>query len=327
MIDRRLVFLGPGRVEVEAFDAGRPGAGQVELHSLVSAISAGTESLLWKGLWPGDLPLDDLWNSAKGSAAYPVRYGYAVVGRVGTLGVGVDPSWAGQRAFGFLPHQGRAVVDADRLIRLPSTMDAEDGVFLASMETALTLAQDAAPVVGETVGLWGLGTIGLLTALALGASFDVRVWDREPTRRVRAESLGLKVERPPASSCDVTLDLTGQPEALNEAVAATRFSGRVIAGSWYGARPVALDLGGAFHRSRVRILSSQVSTMAPELAGRWTKERRLQAALDLAARTQPSRLISHRFPLEDASQAYEQACDRPNDGLQVVFSYSGGALV
>ena len=90
------------------------------------------------------------------------------------------------------------------------------------------------------------------------------------------------------------------------------------------ARPVALDLGGDFHRSRIRIVSSQVSTVTPELAGRWTKERRLQAALELVSRTQPSRLISHRHSLDEASQAYARACDRQSDGLQVVFSYSNG---
>lgn len=322
MADRRLVFLGPRTVAVEDFDPRAPGPGEVRIRTVTSAISAGSEGLLWKGTWPEGLPLDAVWNPQPGSAEYPVRYGYAAVSRVETLGEGVDPIWKGREVFSFTGHQSSATLAIDSLVPLPDGMSAEDGVFLASIETALALVQDAAPVAGELVGVWGLGTIGILSAALAARSFPVQAWDSVPFRRELAVWFGItEVSRPEPRSCDVVLELTGQPSALDEALLAARFSGRVVLGSFYPAGPVPVTLSGEFHRSRIALISSQVSTLSPELSGRWTKARRRNAAVGLAAVLHPSKLVTHRFPLGDAALAYSQACDHPENGLQVLFTY------
>jgi len=318
--DECLVFLGPRSVTVERFVLGDPGPGEVRIKTRVTAISAGTEGLLWQGSWPQGVALDGLWSPEAGSATYPVRYGYASVGQVEIVGPGVDQAWSGRWVFTFTGHQTRAIVPISGLVPLPPDLAPEDGVFVAALETALSLAQDAAPVAGETVGVWGLGTIGVLTAAILSGPF-VKGWDTSAYRRTRASAFGTPVARPADRSCDVVVELTGNPQALDEALAATRFSGRVVVGSWYGARPVAVALGGDFHRSRIELVSSQVSTLSPLLSGRWTKERRLQTVVGLAGGLRPSRLVTHRFSLAEATQAYHQACESPDSGLQVVFTY------
>ena len=53
--------------------------------------------------------------------------------------------------------------------------------------------------------------------------------------------------------------------------------------SWYGARPVALPLGEAFHARRLTLRSSQVGQLPADRRPRWTYARRLAVALDLAA--------------------------------------------
>jgi hypothetical protein len=70
---------------------------------------------------------------------------------------------------------------------------------------------------------------------------------------------------------DLTFELTGSPSALNDAIEHTAFSGRIVIGSWYGQKRAEIDLGGAFHRSRIKLIASQVSTISPELSGRWDK--------------------------------------------------------
>lgn len=325
MNDQRLVFLGAGSVAVETFDPGPPGPGQVTIRTVVTAVSAGTESLLWRGTWPEGMSLDGLWAPESDGARYPVGYGYASVGQVEALGAGVDQSWQGQWVFTFTGHQTRAVVPVEGLVALPPGLLPEDAVFVAALETALSLAQDAAPVVGETVGVWGLGTIGVLTAACLAGSFRVQAWDAEVFRRQLAAGFmkdGLaRVAKPSERSCDVVIELTGNPLALDEALSATRYSGRVVVGSWYGARPVPLSLGGEFHRSHIEMVASQVSLVSPRLSGRWSKARRWQTVLTLAAELRPSRLVTHRFGLDQAAEAYRQACDNPADGLQVLFTY------
>ena len=318
---RRLVFTGPGEVAVEAFDPGAPGPGEVLVRTMVTALSAGTEGLLWRGLWPAEVALDPILPEYRGPATYPMAYGYAAVGRVEAVGPGTDPGWVGRLVFSFTGHRSAGVVGTGDLVPLPPDMSPEDGVFLAAMETALSLVQDAHPVAGETLGVWGLGTVGILAAaVASGGPFPTFGKDVREDRRQWARRFGVEV-RQGSEVCDVAIEASGHPSALAEVLASLRYSGRVVLGSWYPDRGVEVPLGGAYHRSRIEILPSQVSAVAPGLSGRWTKARRLETALGLVVRHQPSRLVSHRLDLEKAPQAYRLACQTPGAPGQVLFTY------
>jgi threonine dehydrogenase-like Zn-dependent dehydrogenase len=121
---------------------------------------------------------------------------------------------------------------------------------------------------------------------------------------------------------DLTLELSGNPAALNDALALTAFSGRIIVGSWYGEKPAEINLGGAFHRSRIKLISSQVSTIAPELSGRWNKSRRFEVAWKALERIKPEKWITHRFPIGAAVEAYRLLDENPQETIQVMLHYS-----
>ena len=123
-------------------------------------------------------------------------------------------------------------------------------------------------------------------------------------------------------SFDLTFELSGSPSALNDAIALTTFSGRVVIGSWYGKKRAEIDLGGAFHRSRIRLIASQVSTISPELSGRWDKSRRFDVAWKALERIQPEKWITHRFSIHDAQKAYQLLDENPQQAIQVIFEYS-----
>ena len=120
---------------------------------------------------------------------------------------------------------------------------------------------------------------------------------------------------------DLVFELTGSPSALDDAISMTSFSGRIIIGSWYGEKKAPIDLGGAFHRSRIKLISSQVSTIAPELSGRWDKARRFGVAFEALKRIQPQKWITHRFPIQEAEQAYRLLDEHPQEAIQVLFEY------
>jgi threonine dehydrogenase-like Zn-dependent dehydrogenase len=150
------------------------------------------------------------------------------------------------------------------------------------------------------------------TSLALGAqiSLDPRSPDvLEQLRQLQPDG------------ADLALELSGSPEALDQAIAVTGYAGRVVIGSWYGKKRAALDLGGRFHRSRIRLISSQVSSIAPELSGRWTKERRFDLAWEMLRRVQPRRLITHCLPVTEAPRAYQLLDQTPEQAIQIVFQY------
>jgi len=122
-------------------------------------------------------------------------------------------------------------------------------------------------------------------------------------------------------NCDLTYELSGQPGTLTMAIQATGFSGRVVIGSWYGTKRAEAELGGSFQRSRVHILSSQVSSLDAPLSGAWTKERRMLVATGLLESVRPQALITHRFPASAAAEAFDLLDREPSEALQVVLTY------
>ena len=121
--------------------------------------------------------------------------------------------------------------------------------------------------------------------------------------------------------CDYTRSKRNTGIRIQLLFAITGFDGRVVIGSWYGDRPAHLRLGGPFHRSRMRLISSQVSTIAPRFARRWSQARRREVAWRMLAETDPARLITHRFPVSRADEAYDLLDRRPQEAVQVMLTY------
>jgi threonine dehydrogenase-like Zn-dependent dehydrogenase len=263
------------------------------------------------------------------------------VGEVLAAGNPVNAEWIGKRVFAFHPHASHFTATPDTLLPLPEGISVDDAVFLANMETAVNLAMDGRPLIGERVLILGLGIVGLLLTAVL-SRFPLEVVigiDPCAPRRNAATDLGATdvfsdAEGDPAdrlatvmgisdgdSRADLIYEVTGNPGALNSALGLTGYHTRLVIGSWYGTKSTSIELGGPFHRNRVSIISSQVSTIAPQYSARWTSQRRLQTAWAMLAQCRPSRLISHRFDIRQAQEAYELIAENPQKTLQVVFTY------
>lgn len=328
-------FTAPRQVEVRQEPIPQPGLGQVLVQTMFSAISPGTEMLVYRGQFP-DLPVDASIESLEGGFTYPLAYGYACVGRVVETGPGVGSEWNDRVVFSFQPHTSFFISEPHALMPLPGGFSPETACFLPNMETAVNLVQDGAPLFGENVLVIGQGIVGLLTT-ALLAQFplgNLVCVDLLANRRAAALAVGATAVLDPSvadfrqkaqsfigSGADLAFELSGAPQALDQAIALTRFSGRVMIGSWYGTKRAPIDLGGSFHRSRIRLVSSQVSSIAPELAGRWDKPRRFNVAWQALERIHPEKWISARFPIQQAFAAYELLDQRPGDVMQIVFEY------
>jgi 2-desacetyl-2-hydroxyethyl bacteriochlorophyllide A dehydrogenase len=331
-----LFFIAPGQVEVREQPLADPPSGQVLVRTLFSAISPGTESLIYRGLFPQDLPLDENIAALSGGFSYPTKYGYSAVGEVEKTGAGVDRSWLGRLVFAFNPHESHFSAPLDTLHPLPPGITPEQAVFLPNLETAVNFVMDGRPLIGERLLVFGQGIVGLLTT-ALLSRFPLGrlvTLDRYPLRRNTSLELGAHASLDPelpdlhreaqallGGEADLCYELSGSPAALDAAIALTGYDGRVVVGSWYGQKRAELDLGGHFHRSRIRLISSQVSTIAPELLGRWDKARRFALAWELLQAVHPERLITHSFPIHAADEAYQLLGHHPEQAIQLVFTY------
>ena len=332
---KTLFFTAPRQVELREESLPALGADDVLVETVCSAISAGTEMLIYQGSFPRDLETDSVITGLRGGFKYPLAYGYACVGKVVEVGKMVNGEWKDKMVFSFQPHTSHFTSRPESLFSIPKTLSPEPACFLPNMETAVNLVQDAAPIFGERVLVLGQGVIGLLT-VSLLREFPLEILVAADCHKLRRDSSPVtnKLSLDPNSSnfyedamaifsggADLVFELSGNPAALNDALALTTFSGRIVIGSWYGEKPAEVKLGGTFHRSRIKLISSQVSTIAPELSGRWDKARRFNAAWKALERIKPEKWITHRFKLENAEEAYRLLDENPQETIQILFTY------
>ncbi|HEX2660111.1 MAG TPA: zinc-binding alcohol dehydrogenase [Polyangia bacterium] len=328
-----LVFTAPGRVDlVPAEGALTTPPGSALVRTLVSALSAGTELLAFRGqIAPGTVLDETLASLGSGTFQYPFRYGYAAVGDVTAVGTGVDPTWVGRRVFAFEPHATAFVAPVADLVPVPEGLAPERAALLAHMETAVNLVLDGAPLLGEQTLVIGQGTVGLLVS-ALLARFplsSLTVCEPLPHRAAAARTLGAPQALPADQvvgalgerGADLVYELSGNPVALELAIAAAGHEGRIVVGSWYGSKRASVDLGGRFHRRRLRLISSQVTHIAPALSARWNKQRRFDLAWTALQEIDTRSLISHRVPFAEAQAAYELIDRQADQVLQVLLEY------
>jgi 2-desacetyl-2-hydroxyethyl bacteriochlorophyllide A dehydrogenase len=322
-------FVAPYAVELAEVVVPETGSGEVLVQAELSGISGGTEMLAYRGELDSSLPKDEALGALAGSFEYPFTYGYSVVGTVAASRSDVGE---GERVFAFHPHQSRFVVSAADVVRIGAT-DARTATLFPLVETALQISLDTGVRYREVTAVLGLGPVGILTGILLMRSgATVLGSDPKPWRRDTAKACGLEAMEPEAlgeavraatrgRGADVIVEATGNPEALGESLGLLSTEGVAIVASWYGAKPVTLPLGAHFHRRRLEIRSSQVSTIGGR-AVRWDRRRRLEETQALLAELPLAVLASHTFPLEQVREAYA-ALDRGDDGvIHIALDYS-----
>lgn len=335
---RSVWFEAPRTVAVKTAEIPTPGTNEVLVEAIVSAVSAGTEGVIYRGEAPNS-PRPDPIETIPDDLTFPVRYGYATVGRVTDVGDGVPGRWEDRLVCVYGPHASHLVADPDDLVPVPPSRTPREAVFLPNTESAVNFLLDGRPVIGERVLVLGLGVLGLLTTglLANTPAHAVVGVDYHDRRRRAAERLGAHTTFHPdpdddqelldrfvdaaGGRADLVYELTGNPEAFEQAVRAVGFDGRIVVGSWYGSRPTALGFGDHFHRNRIDITSSQVSTLAPRDTGRWTIARRRATALEWIDRLDVDSLITHEVPVERAPEMYRLLDEEPARAIQVLFRY------
>src|SRR5580704_492925 len=314
---RALFHTAPRCVEIRELPAPRPVAGEVLVRTVCAGISGGTERLVYRGEVPAELALDDSIGALGDTFSYPFAYGYACVGEVAE---------SGQRVFAFHPHQDVFTAPAGELIPLPA-IDPASATLLPLVETALQVTLDAGAGYRDRVIVLGAGVLGLLTALLLQRSGQ-RPLCAEPLawRRGLATSLGVTAVMPEElakQEVPLIIDASGNPDAPGLALDMLAHEGTLLVASWFGVKPVVLPLGGAFHRRRLTIRSTQVSTIPARLSTRWTVSRRRLATAELLLELPLAQLSTHVFPFSRAAEAF-RAVDEGTPGLMhAVLDYKG----
>lgn len=271
----------PGVGEIRDVALPEPRPDDVVVRTLRSAVSRGTESLVFGGHVPADqhdvmrAPFQD------GDFPGPVKYGYLNVGRVED---GPD-RLRGRTVFCLHPHQTAYVVPAAAVVEVPEGVPVRRAVLAGIVETAVNALWDAPPLVGDRVAVVGAGVLGCSVARLASRIPGARVTlvDVDPSRAAVALALGVDFALPEDADagCDLAVHTSATSAGLQTSLDLVAPEATVLELSWYGDRPTTVSLGGSFHSGRLDLRASQVGRVAPARRDRRTTSQRLALALDL----------------------------------------------
>ncbi len=227
-----------------------PKEGEILVRTHCSAVSRGTEALVFHGRVPESEYQRMRCPFQSGEFPWPVKYGYAAVGVVERGPAALE----GQRVFCLHPHQDRFIVPDKAAVAIPDAVPDRRATLGANLETALNglwdagLADDRSRP-GTMVAVIGAGALGLMIGLLARslAGAEVEIVEPEASRAAFARELGFRVA-PRTSDAAIVFEVSGQPGGLVAALDAVAFEGTIVALSWFGSQPVTLPLGGAFIR-------------------------------------------------------------------------------
>jgi 2-desacetyl-2-hydroxyethyl bacteriochlorophyllide A dehydrogenase len=291
--------------------------------ALASGVSQGTELVLYRG--EARAPFDPSLEPP-GTPVYPRRYGYAWIGEVVALGAGLEGPPAGTRVFALAPHGDFHALDAPTLRPLDPALPAHRAVLAASLETAVTCTWDAGASVGDTAVILGGGVIGLLVAYLMSRGGSrVRLVEPSERRRAIAAAWGVAALHPdedrPRGDADVVVEATGDPAVLDRAMVHAAHEATIVVASFYGARTAPIGLGAEFHRRRLLLRSTQVSTIPGARVARWTPARRFDVVRDLLCDARLDDLLDAPVSFASAADVYARLDRSPGDAGQTVFVY------
>jgi NADPH:quinone reductase-like Zn-dependent oxidoreductase len=281
-VDAEAFWLrGPGCGEIRPVALPEPGRDDALVRTVVSGISRGTETLVFRGGVPADQYEVMRAPFQEGEFPGPVKYGYL---NVGTVQKG--PSELRDRTvFCLYPHQTAYVVPARALTVVPEDVPPARAVLAGIVETAVNALWDAAPLLGDRIAVVGAGMVGCCVARLLRRfpALQVTLVDIDPGRADVAAALDVDFALPPDAphDRDLVVHASATSAGLQRSLELLANEGTVIDLSWYGDSQVQLSLGGAFHSRRLGIRASQVGTLSPARAGRRSSADRLALAVEL----------------------------------------------
>jgi len=320
-VARAVWYVKKGVAELRAAPLPRPKPDEAVVRTLFSGISRGTERLVFNGE-VGQSEWERMRGpNQEGTFPFPVKYGYCATGVVED-GPG---EIAGKTVFCLHPHQDYFNAPVASLVAVPDGIPARRATLTANMETALNALWDGGAGAGDRIVVVGAGIVGLLvTSLAARLpGVEVTTVDVDAARRPIVEALGAQFAAPGQTpvDADVVFHASASAAGLNAAINCAGFEGTIVEMSWYGDKTVPVDLGGAFHSRRLRIVSSQVSHVATSRRPRWSYRRRVGAALQLLALPALDALVAEEIAFDDAARELPRILGTGASGLAPVIRY------
>jgi len=281
----------------------------------------------------------------------PLPLGYCNVGEVIGIGEGVTGFYIGDRVVSNGHHAEVISVPANLCAIIPDEVPDEAAVFTILAAIGLQGIRLAQPTLGESFVVIGLGLIGILTAQLLQAQ-GCRVLgiDFAPDKLTLAEKLGIHTVNLKAGadhlsaasqfSRGIGVDgvivtaSTSSNEPIHQAAQMCRKRGRIILVGVTGLhlsrtdfyeKELTFQVSCSYGPGRYDPGYEEKGQDYPVGYVRWTEQRNFQAVLDVLAtgKMNTHELISHRFTIDSAIQAYHVLTHDPCLGILIHYPVAG----
>jgi len=321
-IARALWYTEVNQLELRTEQLSRNASTPILIRTHYSALSRGTERLIFQGAVP-----QSEWHRMRaphqsGAFPFPVKYGYSAAGCVEQ---GPD-ELLGQNVFCLYPHQDLFLASPDWLVPIPESVPLKRATLAANMETALNAIWDSGATPADHICVIGAGVVGLLVGHLASCipGTTVTIVDIAEHRSALATALGMKFTAPNAApdNADIVFHTSATAQGLTTAINCAGFEAAIIEMSWYGDRLVEVPLGGAFHSKRLRLISSQVGHVSPSRRPRWPHKRRAIAAMALLNRPELDALVSTEISFSDAVEKLPHIFSQEWTDLPPLISYT-----
>lgn len=341
---RELIAIDPSQPALREYRDAEPGENQAFIRTEFTACKHGTEAAMFHGdaRWMQkryDPVLRLFVDPDRPIQGFPITLGNMFVGVVEKIGPKVTAVQPGDRVFGHAGARDSYTLPVQRLRKVPAGVTPQEIVCLDPTEFAYGAVRDGHVRIGDTVGVFGLGAIGLMAvqlaklagaakvfaidvvesrrkiALDLGAdaAYDPRLLDVALELRKATNGIGL----------DVAIEYSGAPSALNDAVRSVGYGGTVAEGAVCKPSSAALRLGDEFHWNRTNIISTRACSEPTLDHPRWNRDRIFESGLQLfiAKRLKADPIVQPIVPFAQAADAYAMIDKDPERYIKLAFTH------
>lgn len=332
---RRTVLPCPREVIVEEFEVRPPDPGKLLVRTEASAISAGTELAIYTGVhqWLSD--------PNRSWPKFPFRPGYSAVGRVVAVGEGITDFSEGDRIIWSGRHESYGIVDVSGhsplVRRIADHVPAQVAACATLARFPLTALIRSGEILGQSVAVFGLGTIGQIALRLFSAAGAYPLFGVDPvvSRHRWAEATpgvtGLDPtagdlatalrERNHGELPDIVVDATGAPNAVKQAMSVVASGGKVVmVGSPRGIAQE-VDFYHDLHGRSISLIGAHGSSVGAEPREKFpfVLERAMRLIVHFleSGKLRLDDVVTHNVPAERLQEMYEGLLNQRDEFLAV----------
>lgn len=339
MQGKRGLITEPYTTQIEEYEIGDPGPGQVLVETEASGISPGTELAIYTGIhqWLNDP--NNKW------AKFPFRGGYSAVGRVMAVGADVKRFKEGDRVIWPGRHESHAIIQAEGdtadIWPIADHVPAASAALLSLGRFPFTALVRSSTILGQSVAVLGAGLIGQIAARLFNAAgaYPIISIDSVAQRRKWAEATyGVRTIDPTAGDSletikemlggkrpDIVVDATGVPAALKDALRLVVDGGQIIlVGS---PRGIIQDFDSYWdlHGRSVSIVGAHGSAVGIHARDKFpfTRSRQLPLLVHFleSGKLKLDDLVTHHVPGDQIGAMYDGLLNKRDDYLGVALHW------